>query len=79
MILEPALTTVFVLKLCLVPSLVYFVTLIGRRWGPNAAGWFSALPIVAGPILLTMAFAVAAGAALVVQLLSRRGMVFKRG
>ena len=47
--------TVLLLKLCLVPSLIYLVTLIGRRWGPNAAGWFSALPIVAGPILLTMA------------------------
>jgi hypothetical protein len=52
---SPALTTVLLLKLCLVPSLIYLVTLIGRRWGPNAAGWFSALPIVAGPILLTMA------------------------
>lgn len=49
------MTTVLLLKLCLVPSLIYLVTLIGRRWGPNAAGWFSALPIVAGPILLTMA------------------------
>jgi len=49
------MTTVLILKLCLVPSLIYLVTLIGRRWGPNAAGWFSALPIVAGPILLTMA------------------------
>jgi hypothetical protein len=49
------LTTILLLKLCLVPSLIYLVTLVGRRWGPNAAGWFSALPIVAGPILLTMA------------------------
>ena len=49
------MTTVLILKLCLVPALIYLVTLIGRRWGPNAAGWFSALPIVAGPILLTMA------------------------
>jgi hypothetical protein len=49
------MTTVLILKLCLVPLLIYLVTLIGRRWGPNAAGWFSALPIVAGPILLTMA------------------------
>ena len=49
------MTTALLLKLCLVPSLIYLVTLIGRRWGPNAAGWFSALPIVAGPILLTMA------------------------
>jgi hypothetical protein len=55
MIPSPALTTILLLKLCLVPSLIYLVTLVGRRWGPNAAGWFSALPIVAGPILLTMA------------------------
>lgn len=50
-----AVTTVLLLKLCLIPSLIYLVTLIGRRWGPSAAGWVSALPIVAGPILLTMA------------------------
>jgi hypothetical protein len=61
MISSPALTTVLVLKLCLVPSLIYLVTLIGRRWGPDAAGWFSALPIVAGPILLTMALEQGAG------------------
>ena len=55
------MTTVLLLKLCLVPSLIYLVTMIGRRWGPNAAGWFSALPIVAGPILLTMAIEQGAG------------------
>jgi hypothetical protein len=54
-------TTVLILKLCLIPSLIYLVTLVGRRWGPNAAGWFSALPIVAGPILLTMAIEQGAG------------------
>jgi hypothetical protein len=43
------------LKLFLVPALIYLVTLIGRRWGPGVAGWFSALPIVSGPILLVMA------------------------
>jgi hypothetical protein len=58
---ELILTTVLLLKLCLVPALIYLVTLIGRRWGPNAAGWFSALPIVAGPILLTMAIEQGAG------------------
>ena len=55
------MTTALVLKLCLVPSLIYLVTLAGRRWGPNAAGWLSALPIVAGPILLTMAIEQGAG------------------
>jgi len=52
---SPTLTAILILKLFLVPALIYIVTLIGRRWGPDAAGWFSALPIVAGPILLTMA------------------------
>jgi hypothetical protein len=31
------LTTVLLLKLCLVPFLIYLVTLIGRRWGPKSA------------------------------------------
>ncbi len=45
----------FLLKLLLVPSLIAFVTLAGRRWGPAIAGWLSAFPIVAGPILLAIA------------------------
>lgn len=44
-----------VLKLLLVPSLIALVTLAGRRWGPDLAGWLSAFPIVSGPILLTIA------------------------
>jgi hypothetical protein len=40
------------LKLALVPSLIGGVTLAGRRWGPSVAGWLSAFPVVAGPILL---------------------------
>lgn len=43
------------LKLALVPSLIGGVTLAGRRWGPSVAGWLSAFPIVAGPILLFIA------------------------
>lgn len=59
---------IFLLKLLLVPSLIALVTLAGRRWGPLVAGWLSAFPIVAGPILLVIAleqgsdFAAAAGA-----------------
>jgi hypothetical protein len=45
---------VLLLKLFLAPSLVGCVTLAGRRWGPTVAGWLSAFPIVAGPVLLTM-------------------------
>ncbi|ALK94913.2 MULTISPECIES: hypothetical protein [unclassified Massilia] len=55
------MNTVLILKLCLVPALIYLVTLVGRRWGPGAAGWVSALPVVAGPILLTMALEQGAG------------------
>ncbi len=44
----------FLLKLLLVPSLIALVTLAGRRWGPAIAGWLSAFPIVAGPILLAI-------------------------
>ena len=49
------MTAVLALKLALVPLLIYLVTLAGRRWGPAVAGWLSAFPIVAGPILLTLA------------------------
>ncbi len=45
---------ILLLKLTLVPLLIYAVTLAGRRWGPAVAGWMSAFPIVAGPILLAL-------------------------
>lgn len=49
------MSAILLLKLCLVPALIYAVSLIGRRWGAGVAGWISALPIVAGPILLAIA------------------------
>lgn len=52
---------ILILKLFLVPFLIYIVTLAGRRWGPGVAGWLSAFPIVAGPILLTIALEHGAG------------------
>ena len=45
------MNTVLLLKLLLVPALIALVTLAGRRWGPGVAGWLSAFPVVAGPIL----------------------------
>lgn len=45
------MTAVLMLKLLLVPALIVLVTLAGRRWGPAVAGWLSAFPVVAGPIL----------------------------
>ena len=55
------MNSVLALKLFLVPSLIYAVTLAGRRWGPAVAGWLSAFPIVAGPILLAMTLEQGAG------------------
>jgi len=39
------------LKLTLVPVFLLAVSLAGKKWGPAIAGWLSALPVVAGPIL----------------------------
>ncbi len=55
------MSAVLILKLCLVPALIVLVTLAGRRWGPAVAGWLSALPVVAGPILLFIAVEQGAG------------------
>ncbi len=42
-------------KLVLVASLIAGVTLAGRRFGPAIAGWLTATPIVAGPIVFFLA------------------------
>jgi hypothetical protein len=55
------INSIFFLKLLLVPLLILGVTLAGRRWGPAVAGWLSAFPIVAGPILLILALEQGAG------------------
>lgn len=44
------------LKLALAPLLIGVASLIGRRWGPNAGGWFAALPLTSGPVLLAIVF-----------------------
>ncbi|TAK96029.1 MAG: hypothetical protein EPO09_06850 [Aquabacterium sp.] len=49
------MNALLILKLVLVPSLIAGVTIAGRRWGPAVAGWLSAFPVIAGPILLFMA------------------------
>lgn len=48
------MSLILLLKLFLVPALIYAVTLVGRKWGPGVAGWMSAFPIMSGPILLTV-------------------------
>lgn len=45
------MTAILLFKLTLVPVLILCTTLIGRKLGPAIAGWVSAFPIVAGPIL----------------------------
>jgi hypothetical protein len=44
-----------VLKLLVVPTLVLFVTLGARRWGPRIGGYLTSFPIVAGPTLFFFA------------------------
>jgi hypothetical protein len=39
------------LRLTLVPIFIALVTLAARRWGPRAAAFVTALPVVAGPTL----------------------------
>lgn len=55
------MSAVLLLKLFLVPALIVMVTLAGRRWGPAVAGWLSAFPVVAGPILFFIAVEQGAG------------------
>lgn len=49
------MSLLLVLKIILVPSLIGGVTLAGRRWGPEVAGWLSAFPVVSAPILYFIA------------------------
>ncbi|WOB08718.1 hypothetical protein [Piscinibacter gummiphilus] len=43
------------LKLLLVPTFLLMLSLAGRRWGPQVAGWLAGLPVVTGPILFFLA------------------------
>jgi hypothetical protein len=36
-------------------ALIGVASWIGKRWGPAAGGWFVALPLVSGPVVLTFA------------------------
>jgi hypothetical protein len=45
---------VLLVKLLLIPALLAAVTLVGRRFGPNVAGWLGSFPVVAGPVLLVI-------------------------
>jgi len=39
----------------LAPALIGLASLFGRRWGPRAGGWFAALPLTSGPVVLVLA------------------------
>jgi hypothetical protein len=43
------------LKISLVPLVVWLASLAGRRWGHAVAGWVSGLPLIAGPISVFLA------------------------
>ena len=43
------------LKLALVPLVVWLASVAGRRWGHATTGWISGLPLIAGPISVFLA------------------------
>ena len=43
------------LKLLLVPAFLLVISLAGRRWGPEVAGWLAGFPVLTGPILFLLA------------------------
>ena len=43
------------LKLALVPLVVWLASVAGRRWGHSVTGWISGLPLIAGPISIFLA------------------------
>ena len=49
------MSTILVLKLILVPSLIWAATVASRRWGPTVGGWLSAFPVISAPILYIIA------------------------
>jgi hypothetical protein len=51
----PAITSLLVLKVALVPLLMFGITHAGQRWGAAVAGWLSGFPVIAGPVLLFVA------------------------
>jgi hypothetical protein len=43
------------LKITLVPLVIWAASLAGRRWGHSVSGWISGLPLIAGPISVFLA------------------------
>ncbi len=42
-------------KLLVVPTFLLLISLAGRRWGPEVAGWLAGFPVLTGPILFLLA------------------------
>lgn len=42
------------LKLLLVPAFLALISLAGKRWGPEVAGWLAGFPVLTGPILFLL-------------------------
>ena len=51
----PEVSSTFAVRLLLSPALIGAASAIARRWGPAAGGWFSALPLTSGPVILVLA------------------------
>jgi hypothetical protein len=72
---------VLLMKTMLAPSLIGIASWISRRFGPSAGGWFSALPLTSGPVVLVLAlqrgpgFACEACVGTVLALISLAGFV----
>ena len=49
------MSSIFILKLILTPTLIALVTLIARRWGPVVGGWILGLPLTSGPASVFLA------------------------
>lgn len=45
---------VVLVKLFAAPALIGLASLAGKRWGPNLAGLLGGLPLVGGPVVLTL-------------------------
>jgi hypothetical protein len=50
-----------ILKLLLAPALIGLASWVSRRWGPAIGGWFAALPMTSGPVVLVLAIERGAG------------------
>jgi hypothetical protein len=46
---------VLILKVLVAPALIGLASWLGRRSGPEVGGWFAALPLTSGPVVLILA------------------------